>query len=629
MKLCGFFRNLAQHKYIVMNRLFPFIATTLVVIVLFSCGPKGPSDAEIAAESKRLNEWFDAVWDSAVDRSPIWKAYLGIKDSDYDEWGDWSDSNAVKEHQILMDNLAYLKANFDTSKLDEQSLLSYKLWVEDAERQDEEFAYRDYDYPVNQMHGTHSWITSFLINIHRVDNMMDLEDYISRTIKVRNTIDQTIKDMKRREDAQIVPPKFVYDMVIEDCRNIISGFPFDEDSKEDAAIYADFKKKLIALDTLNAAELDLKLAQYQNLLNANFKNAYQDLIAYLEAQKERATTDDGVWKFPKGDEYYELMLEHYTTTKMTPDEVFKLGMDEVKRIHGEMEKIKEQVGFEGDLQEFFTFIEEDDQFYYSNDSAGRAQYLTRAHHVIDSMRAYLPNFFGILPKAELEVKEVEPFRNKSAGIAFYEQPAPDGSRPGRYYVNTYDMSIMPTYEIEALAYHEAIPGHHMQLSIAMELDSLPKFRTLGGDYTAYVEGWGLYSEYIPKEYGFYSDPYSDFGRLSMELWRACRLVVDVGIHYKRWTREEGIQFYVKNTPSPEDDCRKMVERHIVYPGQATAYKIGQLKILELLERSKTKLGDKFDIRGFHDEVLRHGAVPLNVLELNIDKWITQNAATES
>ncbi len=608
----------------------PLIITVLAAILASGCGGNSqPTEAEIAAESKLLNEWFDAVWDSSVDRSPVWKAYLGIKDKDYDEWGDWSDSNAVEEHEILMRQLAYLRSNFDTNKLDDVTRMSYYLWESNAVLTDKNFKYRDYDYPVNQMHGTHSWIPSFLMNIHRVDNMQDVEDYISRTIKVRQAIDQTIKDMKRREENQIVPPRFVFPMVLEDCRNIITGYPFQEDATEDAAIYANFKQKVEALDSLNDADKDLLFQRYANLLTTNFQNAYTDLIAYLEAQEKRATTDNGVWKLPNGDAYYEAVLEEYTTTPMSAEDIFKLGMSEVKRIHGEMEKIKEQVGFEGTLDEFFTFIEKDPQFYYSNDSLGRARYLTRAEHVIDSMKAFLPNFFGILPKAELEVKEVEAYRNKSAGIAFYEQAAPDGSRPGRYYVNTYDMGIMPTYEIEALAYHEAIPGHHMQISIAMELDSLPKFRTLGGDYTAFIEGWGLYSEYIPKEYGFYTDPYSDFGRLSMELWRACRLVVDVGIHYKKWTREEGIQFYVKNTPSPDDDCRKMVERHIVYAGQATAYKVGQLKILELLQRAKTKLGDKFDIRGFHDEVLRHGAVPLNVLELNIDKWIAQNAATES
>jgi uncharacterized protein (DUF885 family) len=231
--------------------------------------------------------------------------------------------------------------------------------------------------------------------------------------------------------------------------------------------------------------------------------------------------------------------------------------------------------------------------------------------------------FNIMPQAQLTVKQVEPYREKTAGEAFYQGPAPDGSRPGIYYINLYDMKQMPKYQLEALAYHEAIPGHHMQISIQQELKGLPKFRTLGGDYTAYTEGWGLYCEWLPKEIGFYKDPYQDFGRLAMELWRACRLVADVGIHQKQWTREQAIQFYKDNTPASEAECRKMVERHIVMPGQATAYKIGQMKILELRAFAQNTLGDQFDIREFHDVVLKNGALPLNVLKAIVDAWLKE------
>lgn len=609
-----------------MNKSYHFIFSALCLTAIsmgiIGCDekPKEVTPEAIETESAKLNKWFDAVWDSSVSRYPTWETYLGIRDESYGDWSDNSDSNALKELQITKDDLAYLRENFDTNLLNEQTLVSYHLWVNSAEKDIREFEYRNYDYPVNQMHGTHTWIASFLMNMHSIENLEHAEAYISRVDKVPNVIDQLLVNMKTREENQIIPPKFVFPMVLEDCRNIISGKPFDDSDKE-AAILTDFKRKVNALEDVDSiAKLEL-IADLSNKLETRFKPAYESLITYLEDQEKLATEDAGVWKFPNGDLYYDVELANYTTTKMTAEEIFKLGMSEVKRIHKEMEQIKVQVGFEGSLQEFFTFIEEDPQFYYSNDSIGKAAYLARSVEVIDSMKAFLPNFFGILPKAELEVKPVEAFREKSAGIAFYQNAAPDGSRPGRYYVNLYDMSIMPKYEIEALAYHEGIPGHHMQLSIAQELEGLPKFRTMGGGYTAYTEGWGLYTEYIPKEYGFYSDPYSDFGRLSMELWRACRLVVDVGIHYKRWTREEGISFYTTNTPSPEDDCRKMVERHIVYPGQATAYKIGQLKILSLLQKAKTELGDKFDIRAFHDEVLKYGALPLDVLEQNIDKWI--------
>ena len=244
--------------------------------------------------------------------------------------------------------------------------------------------------------------------------------------------------------------------------------------------------------------------------------------------------------------------------------------------------------------------------------------------MIDTMRTRLPEMFNTFPKADLIVKAVEPFREKGAGKAFYQRPAADGSRPGTYYANLYLMSAMPTYQMEALAYHEGIPGHHMQLAIAQELEGIPEFRK-SGNVTAYTEGWGLYSEFLPKELGFYDDPYSDFGRLAMELWRAARLVVDTGLHDKKWTREEATQYLIDNTPNPESDCVKAIDRYIVMPGQATAYKIGMLKILELRERAKAALGDKFTLGEYHDIVLRDGPVPLAILEEKVDTWIAGTA----
>jgi len=304
------------------------------------------------------------------------------------------------------------------------------------------------------------------------------------------------------------------------------------------------------------------------------------------------------------------------------DEIHNIGLSEVKRIHGEMEEIMKKVEYKGTLQEFFQFMKKDKQFYYASNPKGKKEYLDKAVFIIDSMKTRLDELFITKPKADLKVKAVEAFREKSAGKAFYQQPALDGSRPGTYYANLYDMESMPSYQMEALAYHEGIPGHHMQIAIAQELKNLPMFRKLGR-YTAYVEGWGLYSEFIPKEMGFYADPYSDFGRLAMELWRACRLVVDTGIHAKKWTREEGIKYYTDNTPNAKLDAVKMVERHIVMPSQATAYKVGMLKILELRKKAKEALGDNFDIRKFHDVVLTNGPIPLNVLEDLVEAYINK------
>ena len=283
-----------------------------------------------------------------------------------------------------------------------------------------------------------------------------------------------------------------------------------------------------------------------------------------------------VWKFPNGEAYFNNALKRTTTTELTAKEIHEIGLNEVARIHNEMREIKEKVGFKGDLQAFMAFMKSDKQFYLPETDEGKQKYLDDAVAMIDNMKSRLDELFIVKPKADLKVKRVESFREKAAGKAFYQQPAPDGSRPGIYYANLYDMSAMPTYQMEALAYHEGVPGHHMQIAIAQELEDMPKFRKFGG-YTAYIEGWGLYSELVPKEMGLYEDPYSDFGRLAMELWRACRLVVDTGIHAMQWTRQEGIDYYVNNTPNATSDAVKMVERHIVMPSQATAYKIGHVE----------------------------------------------------
>ena len=305
---------------------------------------------------------------------------------------------------------------------------------------------------------------------------------------------------------------------------------------------------------------------------------------------------------------------------MSAAEIHDLGLSEVSRIHGDMREIMGRVGFEGELQDFFVFLRDDPRFYEENTDAGREAYLRDARAILATMEERLDELFSTFPKATLEVKRVEAYREKSAGKAFYDRGTPDGSRPGTYFANLYEMRDMPRYQMEALAYHEGIPGHHMQLSIAQELENLPRFRRHGA-YTAYVEGWALYSEWIPKQLGLYEDPYSNFGRLAMELWRACRLVVDTGIHDKRWTRRQAIDYLLDNTPNPRGDCVKAIERYIVMPGQATAYKIGMLHIQELQVRSEHLLGDRFDVRDFHDLVLRCGPVPLAILGELVEDWI--------
>ncbi|MGZ5503968.1 MAG: DUF885 domain-containing protein, partial [Chthoniobacterales bacterium] len=353
------------------------------------------------------------------------------------------------------------------------------------------------------------------------------------------------------------------------------------------------------LKDVDLATKDKLLADAKNALTSAVKPAYEKLIAELEQLSKRANDDAGAWKFPNGAAFYEYALRRTTTTNLTADQIHELGLKEVARIHGEMEKIMQKVGFKGDLQAFFKFMREDPQFYLPETEEGRQKYLARAVEIIDAMRKRLDELFLTKPKANIEVKAVEKFRESSAGSAFYQQPAPDGSRPGFFYVNLRSLHDQPLYELESLAHHEGIPGHHMQIAIAQELTGLPKFRKFGGRFTAYTEGWGLYSELTPKEIGMYEDPYSDFGRLAAELWRAGRLVVDTGLHAKHWTREQAIDYLKQNTSNSEADCVDSINRYIVLPSQATAYKIGMLKILELREKARKELGAKFDIRQFH------------------------------
>lgn len=604
-----------------------FLKTVLFFIVLaisvMGCKEEGKekivySPEEIASASTALNEWFQEQWDAEIALSPMFQTYLGDK-TDYDKWDDLSKKSEDEELERTKAKLTYLKDSVNHDALDEATKLSYKLALQQNEDDIADYQYRLYNYPINQMFGMHSQVPSFLINMHQITDMSDAEAYIARLNGVDAMFDQVIINLKEREEAGIMPPKFVFPRVIESSSNILKGKPF-ENSDEKSALLEDFSSKLEKLN-LSKEEKESLITAAEKAMITSIKPGYSKLTAFLEEQSKRASSDHGAWKFPNGDAYYNNALARTTTTDMTADDIHKLGLSEVKRIHSEMNIIKENVGFKGSLQEFFTFMKEDKQFYYPDTKEGREEYMKTATMLIDTMKGRLNELFLRKPKADMIVKAVESFREKSAGKAFYQAPALDGSRPGTYYANMYDIMAMPKYQMEALAYHEGIPGHHMERAMSQELTDIPMFRKMGG-YTAYTEGWGLYTEYLPKEMGMYSDPYSDFGRLAMELWRACRLVVDTGIHTKKWNREKGIEYYVDNTPNAKSDAVKMVERHIVMPSQATAYKVGMNKILEVREAAKTKLGDKFDIREFHGIVLNNGAVPLNVLEDMVDEWVT-------
>ena len=605
----------------------------LAVTTLTACSPASetaktapePIKAEQPAgqsESERLNAFFERTFEEDLKRSPLFQSYLGKK-WDYDKWDDISDEEADARIAIAKNRLEKLDT-FDTSKLSDQEKLSLRLYKLGIERDLANDEFRHHRYIVHQFRAAHTQVPSFLINIHSVKSKEDAQAYIGRLDNVRSYFDQVIEQMKLREKAGVFPPAWAYDQMIDASKNVITGAPFDS-SETPSTIWEDFQNKVNKLDITEAEKTTL-LGEAKAALVTSVMPSYEKFIEELAHQRQVTPEGDGVWRLPNGDKWYQNRLNWFTTTDLTAEEVHQIGLDNVERIHNAMREIMEQVKFEGTLQEFFVFMREDDQFYLPSTDEGRQQYLDMAKTAIDDMREAIPEYFGILPEAPMIVKRVEAFREQSAGKAFYQSPAQDGSRPGIYYANLYDMKAMPTYQLEALAYHEGIPGHHMQRAIAQELEGVPQFQKFLS-FTAYTEGWGLYTEELAKDMGFYKDPYSDFGRLAMELWRACRLVVDTGIHAKKWTREEAVEYLVENTPNPEYDAQKAIERYIAMPGQATAYMIGKLKIMELREHAQKELGDKFDWKGFHDEVLKYGPVPLSILEENINAWVaTQKGA---
>lgn len=590
-------------------------ASPLVLAGPLAAQTAAPPAAAAQENSAELAAFFEQVDAENLAASPQGKAYRGIRDADYGKWNDPSDTQAVIDFRRGQQALATMKARFDPEQLSAEDRLSYRLFEYQAERAARAHPFRRNDYVFDQMNGAQSQMPAFLINIHRVASKSDAQAYVSRLQGIGPRLDGLIAESRARAEAGVMPPKWVYPYVIDDARNVIKGAPFDDGAP--STLLADLTKKVDALD-IAASEKAALIEAGRQALRTSVQPSYQRLIAEMERQQAIAPTEDGIWRFEDGADYYAERLANYTTTDLTADEVHQIGLDNVARIHGQMREIMKTVGFTGTLQEFFAFVRTDDRFYFDT----REAYLATVDTKLKAMEARLPDYFNTLPKAPLTVKAVEAFREKSAGKAFYQSPAPDGSRPGTYYVNLYNLKDMASTELEALAYHEGLPGHHLQRSVQTELGDLPPFRRFGG-VTAYTEGWGLYSEELGKDMGFYEDPYSDFGRLGMELWRACRLVVDTGIHHKRWSREQAIQYLTENTPNPDGDISKAIERYIVYPGQANAYMIGKLKIMELRDRAQKALGSSFQFGRFHDVILKSGPVPLTVLEERIDAWVAR------
>ncbi|XHS78868.1 DUF885 family protein [Burkholderiaceae bacterium UC74_6] len=614
------------------SRIFQRAALVLALLAAFGAAPAAPAAKPHAAkpattakaspsadESAKANVFFERLFDEDVARSPMASGYLGLK-KNMDKWDDYSEAHRLEELGRTIQHLSELKSSFDYTKLDEQTKLSYRLFVEQSEKEIEGYKWRRHRYVFSQMSGLHADAPAFLINFHPVDNEADARAYIARLRGFPKLFGQLTTQSRESQKIGVMPPKFVYPLMIDAAKQVVTGEPFGGEGK--SALWADFQAKVEALKTLKPAAKKKLLDDGRAALLDSVKPAYAGLIAMFEDQQKLATEDDGVWKLPEGRDYYNYMLRSSTTTKMSADEIHELGLREVARIHREMEAIKERTGFKGDLPAFLAFMRDDPQFVYPQTEEGKAAYIAAATKMIDEMRARLPEFFGVLPKAPLVVKKVEPFREAGSASAFYEPPSADGKRPGAYYVNTLDMHALPIWEMETLAHHEAIPGHHMQIAIAQELQGIPKFRRFGG-FTAFDEGWALYAEAFPKDFGFYKDPYQDFGRLSDELLRAVRLVVDTGIHAKHWTRQQVLDYFHANTAGSDRDNFTETNRYIVWPGQATAYKVGMMKIVELRERARKALGSKFDLRAYHDVVLKNGALPMDLLEQNVSEWIAK------
>lgn len=578
----------------------------------------GSSALAASPDSARFNAFLEACFQESLERSPERKARLGIRE-DTDKWDDISDAAEAEEQLMRIRHLNTMLAEFDPESLDPQDRLSFRLFQYTTQRDIDAFRWRYHSYPVNQMFGLHNNVPAFLANQHPIESVEDAQNYIRRLDAVPALFATLRENLRARQAMGILPPRFVFEHAINACNNIVSGAPFTQGP--DCVILADFRKKVAALDGVSEAEKQRLISSAERALRDSVKPAYDALVSLLREQQSVATDEDGAWKLPDGADFYQHALERMTTTPLTADEIHQMGLDEVARIHAEMRDIMLRTGFEGSLAEFFDYTRSDPRFYYPNTARGRGEYLDEAMRLTDAMRARLDEFFITKPKADMVVQPVEPFRERSAGKAFYNAGSPDGSRPGIYYVNLYNTLDMPRYQMEALAFHEGIPGHHMQVSIAQEMTDLPQFRRYGG-ITAYSEGWALYTEYLAKEMGFYTDPYSDFGRLAMELWRACRLVVDTGLHSRKWSRQQAIDYLKNNTPNPEGDCVRAIERYIVMPGQATAYTVGRNTMLRLRERAKQQLGPAFDIREFHDVVLTSGAVPLDILEEQVDEWVS-------
>ncbi len=568
------------------------------------------------AEDARLNTFLDAAFDEQAETSPQLLTQLGIK-RHYDRLNDFTDAARQRSRAMQERQLSEMRRQFDPARLSAAGRLSFRLFQAAVEDNRRAFEFRWYGFPATNNGSPMGNIPVFLINNHRIDNVADAEAYVARLRDVERVMGEISANMRHQASLNIVPPRFNFAPVREDGQRVMRGAPFADGP--DSPLFADFKTKVNRLQIPDAEKQRL-IAAARDALTGPFRTGYQTMLSTLDAIEPRATGNNGAWSLPNGAAYYAERLRASTTTDMSAEQIHQLGLRQVAAIHRDMERIKTRVGFTGTLTQFFRHINSSAEFKYPNTDEGRQRYLADARAAIAGVMEVAPRWFRRLPRAPLEVRAVEAFRQETAAVAFYNRPTPDGSRPGIFYVNLADMNQVLKPQVDAIAYHEGAPGHHFQGALSQELPNVPKFRRFGGN-SAYGEGWGLYAERLAQEMGFYREPMSEFGMLSTSLWRAIRLVVDTGIHHHRWTREQSIAYFMENGLLSERDATKEVERYFNNPGQATSYMIGQLQIMRLRDHARQQLGNRFDIRDFHAVVLENGNVPMDVLEELVNEWI--------
>ena len=572
-----------------------FLLTTLISIIISACG---------TGNDESFNKILDDEWKRGIQENPVYASYMGDKSANQD-WPDISES-AVRERQKKTREVLEQIRSIDPQSLSIENQLNYRLFLYNYERSVRAQKFDTHLLTFGQRGGIqleHETAEGLSFNTSQ-----DFKDWLVRLEKLPALIDQHINLGRLGIERKITAPNILMQRVAKQIQLQLVDNPEDSPFFN---IFIDIPENIQDHEAIQSMARDViksKVIPAYNKLNEFFTKEY------LPASR----TTYGVLDLPNGFEWYENLARYHTTTDLTPDEIHEIGLSEVERIRSEMQEVIDSLGFDGSFNDFLVFLRTDPQFYYETEDELLEAYLATSKKIDPEM----VSLFKVLPRTPYGIKPIPMESAPDTTTAYYMRPAADGSRAGYYYVNLYRPDVRPKYEIEVLSVHEAVPGHHLQIALAMELEGIPNFRRYSG-YTAYVEGWGLYSESLGYDIGLYSDPYSRFGALTYDMWRAVRLVVDTGMHYKGWTRQEAIDFFTANAAKTEQDIINEIDRYLVMPGQALAYKIGQLKILELKNKAKEQLGDDFDIKEFHHAVLSQGALPLAVLEENIENYLLE------